>query len=91
MGYRIEYQTDQKRSHKIYSTMRLVLLTGLCFILFITLVESTWQEGAALIHGLSCDPETYMDISVLNDFATELQSGESPVIAAIAFCRDLLS
>jgi len=91
MGYRIEYQSAQKKYANKSHYMRLPVLVVLCFFLFLFLVETLWPDGAALIRKAAFYPKEVIAVSALNDLADELRYGESLVTAFADFCRKLVS
>ena len=89
MGYRIEYHTVQKKQRTFISFIRLPVLTILCFLAFLFLVDVMWPEGAALIQKSGLFSRSTVAVSALNDLADKLYCGEPLVTAFADFCGKL--
>lgn len=90
MGYRIEYQRDQKGTFRIKNYTRIPVLTILCFFLFLFLVNAFWPDGAALLQKTRLYSKGIIALSALNDLANELHYGEPLVTAFSDFCGKLM-
>jgi len=91
MGYRIEYQSVQLKQHPIRRYIRLPALVGICFLIFLFIVEIIWQEGAAILEKTMLPIGESIAVSALNDFANKLETEDSFLIAVTEFCRNLVS
>lgn len=90
MGYRIEYHTAQRKQHNFISFVRLPVLTMMCFLIFLFLVEAMWPDGAAWIQKSGFFSGTIAAVSALNELAAELHCGEPLVTAFSDFCGKLV-
>ena len=72
MGYRIEYQKTAGMHQG-----RLLVLTTLSFFCFLILIYKQWPEGAGIIRGLLWDAKNSAPVAALEDFAKDLQNGDT--------------
>lgn len=82
MGYRIEYGDPCKRRKR---NARLPLLTALCFLLFLMLVEGFWPEGSAWIRDRFLFLQNTITASFFDNFAYTLMDSET-IIEAFSEC-----
>lgn len=73
MGYRIHYQKESGSRRKKLTFARLLVLTFLCFLLFLMLVRTYWPEGAAYIRTKTRESAAAV---ALDRFAGDLVRGE---------------
>jgi hypothetical protein len=78
MSYRIVYADSGKRH-----SARLPVLTAVCFLCFILLVQELWPEGKQTLRSLAHAPAEWAPAAALDRFARELVRGE-PVNEAFA-------
>ena len=92
MAYRIEYDpfTPPVRRERI--SLRLPLLTGLFFVLFLTAVKFFWPAGqetlTRLLLPLQLSAETQ---DAITTFLSDLQDGRNFRDALAAFCQQIVS
>ena len=79
MSYRIDYRPSQKKSRMGF--LRLPVLTVLCFLLFLFLVNTYWPEGADRIAVW----QESVTVMVLDRFGEDLHRGEPLAEAFSAF------
>ena len=91
MGYRIHYQSDNKKDRKLRNYSRLTVLIAVCFLFFLHLVESFWPEGAEILRTMNVLSEEMIPVSALNELENGLLQGESFVESWTAFWRDIVS
>lgn len=91
MGYHIEYQTAQKKCSYKSFPLRLPALIILCFLLFLFLVNTIWNDGAAWMQKNVFRAGSAIAVSALDDLADELGYGEMVMSAFSDFCRKLIS
>lgn len=91
MGYRIAYQSMQKKTKARRFSKRLPLLILLCFSLFVLIVEKSWQDGAAFLNKRVLQSGEMIPAAAWNGFAEELRQGASVLDALIQFCRQSVS
>ena len=65
MSYKIQYPMQQHDIRKSGMSIRVLLLTALCFVVFCKMIDLHWQEGAEVLHS---------GINRLKCLATELNS-----------------
>ena len=91
MGYRIHYQSDNKKDRKLRNYSRLSVLISVCFLFFLFLVEAFWPEGAEVLRTMNVFSEEMIPVSALNDLENGLLKGDSLVKSWTAFWRDVVS
>lgn len=91
MGYRILYHSVQKKPGNRGLSIRLPVLTLICFLLFLFLAHALWPEGTAAIQMVISTVREGEAFSVFNDLAEELRFGEPLVTAFSDFCGKLIS
>ncbi len=74
MSYRIRYQSPQPGWSK---SLRLPILTILCFLLFVMLVNQNWQEGADYIKTGILFVQKSSITAAMDQFAGNLHRSES--------------
>ena len=50
MSYKIQYPKQQHDIRKSSMSIRLLLLTAFCFVIFCLMVDLHWHEGAEVLH-----------------------------------------
>ena len=50
MSYKIQYPLQQQDMRKSRLSIRVLMLTALCFVVFCMMVDLQWQEGAEVLH-----------------------------------------
>ena len=89
MGYHIVYQSGQTKCGRRRS-IRLPLLTMLCFVLFLILVEYLWPQGAEFLHTFLPGDRDSVAVSALDHLAEELRGGKNLQSAVSGFLENLL-
>lgn len=90
MGFRIVYQSVQKKTGGTYTWIRLPVLILICLVLFFVIVEAVWDNGAAVLNRVLMLPNSILPVSALNCFAEDLREGSSLVSSFAHFCREML-
>ena len=90
MGYRIAYQSVQRKSGFYRSNFRVLLLTLLCFCLFLVLVLSEWTDGASLLQHAAFGSDGTVVVSALNELTEQLHTGEKIERSVAEFLRKIL-
>ena len=85
MSYRVEYGKSGKKV-----AGRLLLLTVLFFLLFLTLVHSYWPEGAGVVRHVLKASGNSAPVSALNRLAQELEEGGRILEAFSDFAQNLM-
>ena len=65
MSYKIQYPMQQHDIRKSSMSIRVLLLTAFCFVIFCLMVDLHWHEGAEVLHS---------GIHRLKSLVTELNS-----------------
>lgn len=91
MGYCIIYQPEKSHAGQWFGKIRIVLLTGFCLFLFVSVVRIFWAEGYSVLQKLFPGPGESVAVSALNHFAYGLLDGKSMGTALVEFCRNLLA
>jgi len=89
MSYRINYQSMESHWSKKRSHIRLPLLTVLCFLLFLWMVNHSWQEGADFLRSRLYSLKETAAAAALDQFAVELYRGE-PLASAFSEFREMI-
>ena len=91
MGYRIAYRAMPPKVCRKRFSVRLPILTLLCFSLFLVLVATLWPEGKAYLQEALLFSQETVAASALNELAEELYAGAEPMTAFVDFFERLLS
>lgn len=75
MGYCFEYRPDKKRSYCGESIIRTAVLTMVCALLFVFLVNTIWPTGSLLLEEFLFDEKTIATAAEMDMFATDLERG----------------
>ena len=70
--------------------LRICILTGVCFAVFLVLVEAFWPEGSHFLRETVSYTRNIIPVSALEVFAEDLRVGDSVFHAFRDFCRSLL-
>ncbi len=89
MSYRIIYGSLHTKNVSVVSKIRLPALTVLCFLLFLTLVNTFWEEGSAYLAEWVHSVRESAAVLALEQFAEELYQGEPLAEAFSAFCNSI--
>lgn len=76
MSYRINYGSSHRKMGNPITKFRLPALTGLCFLLFLTLVNTFWPEGSAYLSDKAHHWRESAAVLALDRLAEELHHGE---------------
>lgn len=90
MGYRVDYQPIKKVRGAEKRTVSVSALTGLCFLLFVIIVNSTWPRGADILRGVIFQGNAAVTAAALEDLTAELTAGEELFSAVEAFCHKVI-
>lgn len=74
MAYRIAYQS-QKKHDKKRNSLKLPAWIICFFLIFLAIVETTWQEGALWLNNQLFSSGRAVAVSALNGLAEELKLG----------------
>lgn len=77
MGYRVEYPKIKKLRGLEKRACGTAALTGLCFALFLLVVNMAWPEGAAVLRRLVFWADAAVTAAAFETFCQEMQEGET--------------
>lgn len=86
MSYRIQYSSPYAAPCKKQSKIRLPLLTVLCFLLFLMLVNTFWPQGAEYMAEKMAALRQSAAVMALDRLAEDLFRGEPLSAAFSEFC-----
>lgn len=90
MSYRIQYPSPYAAPCKKQSKIRLPLLTVLCFLLFLFLVNTFWPRGAEYMGEKMAALRQSAAVMALDRLAEDLFRGEPLSTAFSEFCNGIL-
>lgn len=88
MGYRIEYEPSYGPGKR--RTPKLAVLTALCMLLFLLLVNTFWIQGKQALRELLLPGDAAVTASALEDLARDLREGENLSFALGSFCKKVI-
>lgn len=88
MGYRIEYEPSYGPRKR--RTPKLAVLTALCMLLFLLLVNTFWIQGKQALRELLLPGDAAVTASALEDLARDLREGEKLSFALESFCKKVI-
>ncbi len=88
MSYRIRYQEQPRPLKMKFRAIRLPMMTLLAFILFLMLVHSRWQEGAAFLRSLAPWLQESNAVVAFDRLVGQLQSEEPLLDVFSAFWNE---
>jgi len=90
MSYRVEYDSGGKPEVQEQWGMRRVMITGVCFVLFLIFVNLFWQNGKALLFELMLPGDSVTTWNSVQQLTEQLRSGVPIQFAVKEFCNDIL-
>ena len=72
------------------SLSRVLLLTAVCLLVFLLLVNSFWPKGAEVLRSFLLPGDAAVTVAALEDLSAELRNGEDISSALESFCRKVL-
>lgn len=92
MSYRVEYTWDLKwEKKKDEWGIRLVIVSGFFFVLFLLSVGIFWEQGREVLWQLVFPGDAVLTWNALEDFAGDIQQGIPLRFAAENFCQELVN
>ena len=90
MSYRIVYEPEKcvQQSFKESSSGR--ILTALCFLIFVWLVQSLWPEGREVLTKYLLPGEPALAQAAFSVLLDNLRHGMGMVESLTVFCREIL-
>lgn len=88
MGYRIEYEPSYGPRKR--RTPKLAVLTALCMLLFLLLVNTFWIQGKQALRELLLPGDAAVTASALEDLVRDLREGEKLSFALESFCKKVI-
>ena len=85
MSYRVEYGKNEKKV-----AGRLLFLTVLFFLLFLTLVHRCWPEGASVVRRVLKASEDSVSVLALDRIAQKLGEGDLDLEVFLHFAQNLM-
>ena len=90
MGYRVDYG-PRNPGHKGKSSFsRVLVLTAVCLLVFLLLVNSFCPRGAEVLRSFLLPGDAAVTAAALEELSAELQNGEEISSALESFCRKII-
>ena len=90
MGYRVDYGPGNSEHKGNNSLSRVLVLTAVCLLVFLLLVNSFWPRGAEVLRSFLLPGDAAVTAAALEELSAELQNGEDISSALESFCRKII-
>ena len=90
MGYRVDYGPVKQERKGRSSISRVLMLTAVCLLVFLLLVNSFWPRGAQVLRSFLLPGDAAVTAAALEDLSAALRNGEEISSALENFCRKVM-
>ena len=90
MGYRVDYGPVKQERKGRSSISRVLMLTAVCLLVFLLLVNSFCPRGAEVLRSFLLPGDAAVTAAALEELSAELQNGEDISSALESFCRKII-
>lgn len=92
MSYRVEYSSSGgKRTQIRQKNGRALLLTAVCFLIFLLIVSGFWPRGAQALRNMLLPGDSAVTAAAWAELTRELHAGASVGSAVEHFCREIFA
>lgn len=92
MSYRVEYASSGIKRKQIRQRRdRTLLLTGVCFLIFLLIAGGFWPRGAQVLRNMLLPGDSAVTAAAWAELTRELHAGAPLGSAVENFCREIFA